>query len=164
MGELSGISYMRTTRGAYPGLYPAGTTFPVGKSKTLRQSDHDQVTLIGAGVTLHEALKAADLLASGGVQARVIDLYSIKPIDTETLAAAAQATGGRIVTAEDHHPEGGLGAAVADALLECGTQNLSITRLAVTEMPGSGKPEELLDWAGIDAQHIAAAARQLISQ
>ena len=164
MAELPGISYLRTTRGAYPGLYPAGTTFPVGKSKTLRSSDHDQVTLIGAGVTLHEALKAADLLAGGGVAARVIDLYSVKPIDTETLAAAAQATGGRIVTAEDHHPEGGLGAAVADALLDCGVQNLKIARLAVTEMPGSGKPEELLDWAGIDAQHIAAAARQLIGK
>ena len=115
-------------------------------------------------MTLHEALKAADLLASEGVNARVIDLYSVKPIDTETLAAAAQATSGRIVTAEDHHPEGGLGAAVADALLACGVQNLKISRLAVTQMPGSGTPDELLAWAGIDGQHIAAAARQLIAK
>jgi transketolase len=164
MAGLDGISYMRTTRGSYPGLYPAGTTFPVGKSKVLRQSDSDQVTLVGAGVTLYKALEAADLLASEGVNARVIDLYSVKPIDTETLAAAAKATSGRIVTAEDHHPEGGLGAAVADALLDCGVLNLKISRLAVTQMPGSGTPDELLAWAGIDAQHIAAAARQLIAK
>jgi transketolase len=163
MARTDGISYLRTTRGSYPGLYEPGTTFPLGKSKVLRSSDHDQVTLVGAGVTLHEALKAADLLAHEGIAARVIDLYSVKPIDTETLAAAAKATGGRIVTAEDHHPEGGLGAAVADALLACGEQNLRFTRLAVSGMPGSGTGPELLAWAGIDAEHIAAAARQLVS-
>ncbi len=163
MAHTPGISYMRTTRGSYPGLYEPGTAFPVGKSKVLRSSDHDQVTLVGAGVTLHECLKAADLLASSGIAARVIDCYSVKPIDAETLVNAANATGGRIVTAEDHHPEGGLGAAVADALLGSGQQNLTISRLAVREMPGSGTPEELLGWAGIDAEHIAAAARALTS-
>jgi transketolase len=161
MAHTPGISYMRTTRGSYPGLYPAGTAFPVGKAKVLRSSDADQVTLIGAGVTLHEALKAADQLAESGIAAKVIDLYSVKPIDTEALTDAAKATGGRIVTAEDHHPEGGLGAAVADALLAAGQQNLRITRLAVSGMPGSGTGEELLAWAGIDAEHIAAAARKL---
>jgi transketolase len=93
---------------------------------------------------------------------RVIDLYSVKPVDTETLVAAAEATSGRIVVAEDHHPEGGLGSAVGDALLAAGQQNLRLTHLAVREMPGSGTGTELLAWAGIDADHIAAAARKLI--
>ncbi len=162
MADLPGISYLRTTRGAYPGLYPASEKFPVGGSKVVRSGPNDQVTLVGAGVTLHEALEAADLLAGEGIAARVIDCYSVKPIDGATLASAAQATAGRIVVAEDHHPEGGLGSAVADTLLETGQQHLNLTRLAVSEMPGSGTPAELLGWAGIDAQHIAAAARALI--
>ena len=116
MADLEGVIYMRTTRGAYPVLYAAGETFPVGGSKVLRQPGDDQVTLIGAGVTLHECLAAADQLAADGISARVIDLYSVKPVDTETLTAAAAATGGRLVIAEDHHPEGGLGSAVLDAL------------------------------------------------
>jgi transketolase len=161
MAQTSGISYLRTTRGSYPGLYPPGTAFPVGKSKVLRSSDADQVTLVGAGVTLHEALQAADLLAGSGITARVIDCYSVKPIDAETLKAAAEATGGRIVTAEDHHPEGGLGSAVTDALVDARVENLQITRLAVRGMPGSGTGEELLAWAGVDAEHIADAARRL---
>ena len=162
MAQTPGISYLRTTRGSYPGLYPAGEKFPVGGSKLARSGDRDQVTLVGAGVTLHEALRAADILAGEGIAARVIDLYSIKPVDARTLVAAATATGGRIVTAEDHHPEGGLGAAVADALLAAGQQNLHLTRLAVSGMPGSGTGDELLAWAEIDADHIAAAARKLI--
>jgi transketolase len=162
MAATPGISYLRTTRGGYPGLYPAGEKFPIGGSKLVRFSDNDQVTLIGAGVTLHEALGAADILQREGIAARVIDLYSVKPVDTETLAAAAEATGGRIVVAEDHHPEGGLGSAVADALLAVGAQSIHLTHLAVREMPGSGTGEELLAWAGVDADHIAAAARKLI--
>src|SRR4029077_21109956 len=109
MADLDGISYMRTTRGAYPVLYDAAETFPVGGAKVLRSAGDDQVTLIGAGVTLHECLAAADLLAEDGISARVIDLYSVKPVDTETLTAAAAATSGRLVLVEDHHPEGGLG-------------------------------------------------------
>jgi transketolase len=162
MAVTQGISYLRTTRGGFPGLYPAGEKFPIGGSKLVRSSDSDQVTLVGAGVTLHEALKAADVLHGEGIAARVVDLYSVKPVDTATLVAAATATGGRIVTAEDHHPEGGLGAAVADALLGAGQQNLRLTRLAVSGMPGSGTGDELLAWAGIDADHIAAAARKLV--
>jgi transketolase len=163
MAHTPGISYMRTTRGSYPGLYEPGTVFALGKSKVLRSSDEDQVTLAGAGVTLHEALKAADLLAGSGIAARVIDCYSVKPLDGERLKAAAQATGGRIVVAEDHHPEGGLGSAVADCLLEFGQLNLRLAKLAVREMPGSGTAAELLAWAGIDAEHIAGAARQLVA-
>ena len=162
MAQTPGISYLRTTRGGFPGLYPAGEKFPIGGSKLVRSSGNDQVTLVGAGVTLHEALRAADILQGEGIAARVIDLYSVKPVDTETLVAAAAATGGRIVTAEDHHPEGGLGAAVADALLGAGQQGLHLTRLAVSGMPGSGTGDELLAWAEIDADHIAAAARKLV--
>jgi transketolase len=120
------------------------------------------VTLVGAGVTLHECLGAADILASEGISARVIDCYSVKPIDTEALSVAVTATDGRIVVAEDHHPEGGLGSAVADALLGAGPQAVHLRHLAVTGMPGSGTGEELLAWAGIDAAHIADAARALV--
>ena len=161
MAATAGISYIRTTRGSYPGLYPAGEAFPVGGSKVLRTGEHDEVTLIGAGITLHECMRAADILDAEGVGARVIDCYCVKPIDTPTIVAAAQATGGRIVIAEDHHPEGGLGSAVTDALLAAGQRDLSVAHLAVREMPGSGTGPELLAWAGIDAGHIAAAARRL---
>ena len=161
MADLDGVSYMRTTRGAYPVLYAEGDTFPVGGCKVLRSSAADQVTLVGAGVTLHACLEAADQLEGEGISARVIDLYSVKPIDTGTLTAAAAATGGRMVLAEDHHPEGGLGSAVLEALAGAGRADLSIAHLAVTEMPGSGTSAELLDEAGISAGHIAAAARRL---
>jgi transketolase len=163
MAATPGISYLRTTRGAYPVLYPDGETFPVGGSKLLRSGDHDQVTLVGVGVTLHACLAAAEILAEEGVHARVIDCYSVKPIDTATLAAAVDATSGRIVVAEDHHPEGGLGSAVSDALLGAGRSNLALAHLAVRGMPGSGSGEELLAWAGLDADHIAAAARNLLN-
>jgi transketolase len=163
MATTPGISYMRTTRGGYPGLYPSGETFPVGGSKVLRSGEQDTVTLVGAGVTLHECLGAAEALAAEGIRARVIDCYSVKPIDTATLVAAVQATAGRLVVAEDHHPEGGLGEAVTSALVTAGQENLHIAHLAVREMPGSGSGTELLAWAGIDADHIAAAARQLVS-
>jgi transketolase len=162
MARTPGISYMRTTRGSFPGLYPAGESFPVGGSKVVRAGDNDQVALVGAGVTLHESLGAAEILAAEGIVARVIDCYSVKPIDVETLVTAAEATGRRIVVAEDHHPEGGLGSAVADALLAAGLQDLTLTHLAVRGMPGSGTGEELLAWAGIDADHIADAARKLV--
>jgi transketolase len=161
--DLEGISYMRTTRGAYPVLYDAAETFPVGGSKVLRESGADQVTLIGAGVTLHQCLAAADTLAAEGISARVIDLYSVKPADTATLTAAAAATGGRLVMAEDHHPEGGLGSAVLDALTGQGHADLAVAHLAVREMPGSGTSQELLDASGISASHIAEAARRLLA-
>jgi transketolase len=154
---------MRTTRGAYPVLYEAGESFPVGGSKVLRSADDDQVTLIGAGVTLHACLAAADQLRDEGISARVIDLYSVKPVDTATLSAAAAATGGRLVIAEDHHPEGGIGSAVVDALTGAGRAELSIAHLAVREMPGSGTTAELLAESGIDADAIAEAARRLLA-
>ena len=162
MADLDGVAYMRTTRGAYPVLYDSAEQFPVGGAKVLRSSADDKVTLIGAGVTLHECLLAADELQADGTAVRVIDLYSVKPIDAGTLTAAAAATGGRIVVAEDHHPEGGLGSAVLDALTGAGRAELSVRHLAVREMPGSGTSTELLNSAGINAAHIAAAARELI--
>ncbi|MGP7997809.1 MAG: transketolase [Streptosporangiaceae bacterium] len=164
MADREGISYLRTTRGAYPVLYDSAETFPIGGAKVLRSSPGDQVTLIGAGVTLHACLDAAAQLESDGISARVIDVYSVKPIDTSTLAAAAAATGGRLVIAEDHHPEGGLGSAVVDALTSAGPADLTVRHLAVYEMPGSGTSAELLDAAGISASHIAGAARDLAGQ
>jgi transketolase len=163
MATTAGISYLRTTRGAYPVLYGDGEQFRVGGSKTLRSSTDDQVTLVGAGVTTHECLRAADILQQDGFHVRVIDCYSVKPIDTGSLTTAAATTGGRFVIAEDHHPEGGLGSAVTDALIGAGTSELRLRRLAVSGMPGSGSGAELMAWAGIDADHIADAARDLIS-
>ena len=162
MSDLHGVSYLRTTRGGYPVLYGPEEEFPVGGSKTLRRSAHDAVTLIGAGVTLHEALGAAEALAEEGVQARVIDAYSVKPIDAEGIRAAVAETGGRVVVAEDHHHEGGLGAAVLAALAAEPLADLHLEHLAVDGVPGSGTTAELLDWAGIDAAHIARAARTVL--
>jgi len=162
MAAHPGITYLRTTRGAYPVIYEARESFPLGGSKVPRSSAHDDVTLVGAGVTLHECLKAAELLAGEGIQARVIDCYSVKPIDGATLSEATAATSGRIVVAEDHHPQGGLGSAVTDSLLSNGPASLHVAHLAVRGMPGSGTAAELLAWAGIDAEHIAAAARALV--
>jgi transketolase len=162
MADRQGIVYMRTTRGAYPVLYEASEEFPIGGSKVLRSSGQDHVTLVGAGVTLHEALAAAETLERQGVNARVIDLYSLKPIDTPTLVAAARDTG-RLVLVEDHHPEGGLASAVLEALAGAGRLEVSVTSLAVRGMPGSGTSRELLDEAGISAHHIADAAYALVA-
>jgi len=163
MADTDGISYLRTLRPATPVLYSPDEEFEIGGSRVLRSSDDDDVALIGAGITVHEALKAAEALAEEGIAARVIDLYSIKPLDEETLRAAAEATDGRLVTAEDHWAEGGLGDAVLAALAETDDPP-RLVKLAVREMPKSGKPEELLARAGIDAEHIAAAARRLVAQ
>jgi len=162
MAERSGVVYLRTTRGAYPVLYGSGESFPVGGSKVLRSSDEDQVALIGAGVTLHACLDAAERLAGEGIAARVIDLYSVKPVDVDTLLQAVSATRGRLVVAEDHYPEGGLGAAVLEALAAAGRNDVSLAHLAVTDLPGSGTSEELIDAAGISASHIADAVRHLL--
>jgi transketolase len=162
MSRTKGISYIRTTRGAYPVVYGPGEAFEVGGSKVLRSSGRDDVSLIGAGVTLHSCLEAADQLANDGISARVIDCYSVKPVDDVTLAEAVSATSGRVVVVEDHHPEGGLGSAVTASLLGNGLLNLQVAHLAVRGMPGSGTGAELLAWAGIDADHIVAAAHELM--
>jgi transketolase len=155
MADLEGISYLRTLRPATAVVYDADEEFEIGGSRTLREGD--DVALVGAGITVHEALKAADALAQDGIEARVIDLYSIKPLDEDTLRSLTCP----IVTAEDHWPEGGLGEAVLSALAES-DERPPVVRLAVQGMPHSGKPAELLAEAGIDADGIAAAARKLV--
>jgi transketolase len=161
MAERTGIVYMRTTRGSYPVLYPPDEAFPVGGAKVVRSGPDDQVALIGAGVTLHNCLEAADTLSRDGIRARVVDLYSVKPIDTQALLDTAAATGDRLVVAEDHYPEGGIGSAVLDAFNEAG-HPVQVTHLAVRGLPGSGTPAELMDAAGISAAQIADAARKLV--
>jgi transketolase len=159
MADTEGVVFMRTTRGGYPVLYDASEEFHVGGSKVLRQSGQDQVTLIGAGVTLYNCLEAADRLAERGIPARVIDLYSVKPVDEATLREAARATGGRFVVAEDHYPEGGLAAAVLEALA---ADPPRLAHCAVRALPTSGTPAELMEAAGISAVHIAEAAQALL--
>ncbi len=162
MAGRSGISYLRTTRGDTPVIYGPDEEFPIGGSKLLRHSADDRVTIVAAGVTVHEALAAADTLAADGVPARVIDLYSVKPVDTATLHRAGVETG-RLVTVEDHRPEGGLGDAVLDAFTTAGTGPLPrVVKLAVRDMPGSATPQEQLHAAGIDAEAITTTAHTLI--
>ncbi|MDX6436582.1 MAG: transketolase, partial [Gaiellaceae bacterium] len=160
MADTKGIVFMRTLRPNTPVIYGPDEEFEVGGSKVVRSSEDDAVTIVGMGITVHEALKAADSLEEDGIKARVIDAYSIKPIDADTLQAAAEATG-KIVTVEDHFPEGGLGDAVLAALAEQ-DEHPRVVKLAVREMPRSGKPDELLSAYGIDAEHIEAAVRQLV--
>jgi transketolase len=157
MGDLDGISYLRTTRADTPVIYEPGDDFPIGGSRTLREGD--DVTIVAAGITLHEALEAAETLDGEGISARVVDCYSVKPIDEDTL----RSLGTPVVTVEDHWAEGGLGEAVLAALAEADERPRVVT-LAVRELPHSGKPAELLAAAGIDAEHIADAARRLVRE
>lgn len=150
----SGLVYLRTTRPKTPVIYGADDAFTRGGSRVLRQSNRDEATVIAAGITVFEALKAHDRLAEQGRQIRVIDAYSIQPIDRDAIVAAGLATGGRLITVEDHYAHGGLGDAVSDAVWD---QGFRVHRLAVREIPRSGAPGELLDRYGISAAAIAAA-------
>ncbi|HKI29142.1 MAG TPA: transketolase [Actinomycetota bacterium] len=161
MADLPGISFIRTTREKTPVIYGSDEAFPVGGSKTLRSSEADRVTLVGAGITVHEAVAAAGSLEGDGIAVRVVDCYTIKPIDAQTLRAAASETG-LLVTIEDHWIEGGLGDAVLAALADGGDLSGTVVKVAVTQMPGSGTPEELRDWAGISASAIADRVRSLL--
>jgi transketolase len=158
MCDLDGISYLRSTRERTPCFYGPDEEFPIGGSKTLRRSAEDAATVVAAGVTLVEALAAADRLAGEGIRVRVIDAYSVKPIDAATLARAMAETG-HLVVVEDHRVEGGLGDAVLDALAASGALAGRVTKLAVRGMPGSGTPDELRAWAGIDADAVVDAVR-----
>jgi transketolase len=160
MAGLEGIRYLRTSRGKTPVVYGPTEEFPVGGSKVLRTSPEDRLTVVAAGVTVHEALKAADHLAEQDIPVRVIDLYSVKPVDRATLREAAEHTG-CLLTVEDHRAEGGLGDAVLDAFSD-GRPVPRLVRLAVRTMPGSATPAEQLHAAGIDAESIAAAVRLLV--
>ncbi|MEU9328824.1 transketolase [Streptomyces canus] len=162
MAGLDGIRYLRTGRGESPVIYGPDEDFPIGGSKVLRFSQSDRLTVVAAGVTVHEALKAAEALDQEGIRVRVVDLYSVKPVDRATLRQAAEDTG-CLLTVEDHREEGGLGDAVLDAFAD-GRPVPRLVRLAVRTMPGSASPEEQLHAAGIDAESIAAAGRLLVEQ
>jgi len=151
-----GPVYIRSSRPKTPILYSTSEQFPAGGSKILRQSDKDVATVVGAGVTLFEALKAYGLLAKDGIAIRVVDAYSIQPIDRSGLIAAGKASNGWIITVEDHYAQGGLGDAVSEAVWD---QGFTVQRLAVREIPRSGGPEELLDRYGISAASIAKAVK-----
>ena len=161
MADVPGVVYMRTTRGAYPVLYPPDEQFIVGGSKVLGASGNDQVTLVGAGVTLHECLHAQSELRDSQIATRVIDCYSIKPLDLATFIEALAQTSGRIVIAEDHYRAGGIGEALTSALVEAGV-TLRLRHLAVRGLSCSGTPAELLDHAGISSRHIVEAAKSLL--
>jgi transketolase len=153
-----GAVYIRTSRPKTPVIYSNDEPFTVGGLKVLRESAQDAVTVVTAGVTVFEALKAYDQLKAAGTSIRVIDLYSLQPIDRGGLVAAARATGGHVITVEDHYAAGGIGDAVAEAVAGAG---FSVSRLAVREIPRSGKPEELLDRYGISSKHIVEAVRAM---
>jgi transketolase len=162
MANHDGIVYMRTTREKTPTLYSADETFSVGGSRVLRSSDNDQVTVVAAGITLHESLSAYEQLLSEGIRIRVIDVYSVKPIDEETLLAAAEEAGNKIITVEDHWPEGGLGDAVIEVFTQRDGPLPQAVKLAVQSMPGSGTPAQLLEEAGISAHHIVQAVKAIL--
>jgi transketolase len=158
MADRSGISFLRTLRGKTPVRTPPDEVVQIGGSRVAHEGD--DVAVVGCGITVDEAVQAAEKLAEDGVHARVLDCYSIKPIDAEAVRAAARECGA-LVTVEDHWPEGGLGDAVLEALAE-GDEQAKVVKLAVREMPVSGTPDELLHAAGIDAEAIASAARELV--
>ena len=159
VADFDGISYLRTTRPKTPVIYGADENFAIGGSKVVRQSGADAVTIVAAGITLHEALKAYDLLQADGIDVRVIDAYSVKPVDGDTLTRAAVETG-RIIVVEDHHAEGGLG----DAVLEAVGNRGEVRKVAVRGVPRSGKPDELIHAFGIDAESIVNEVRQAIER
>ncbi|MBI3246272.1 MAG: transketolase [Deltaproteobacteria bacterium] len=156
--SLKGTTYIRTSRPATPILYAATESFVVGGSKTLRASDKDALTIVAAGVTLHEALKAYKTLKAAGVSVRIVDAYSVKPVDKNGILAAAASTNNTVLVVEDHYAEGGLGDAVLSAVSEHGVR---VHKMAVTEVPRSGKPDELLDAHGISAQRIVEKVKRL---
>jgi transketolase len=155
MARYKGMAYLRTTRPATPLLYSADEKFPIGGSKILKKSSRDTVLVIAAGITVFEALQAHAELKKEGISIRLLDAYSVSPIDEKNIRRQADAVGGKVVVVEDHYPRGGLGSAVALAL--GGKANL--IHLAVTELPRSGEPAELLDKYGISAPHIVKAVK-----
>lgn len=162
MARRSGINYLRTSRPKTPILYSKDEQFPVPGFKVLRQSGHDCAMVIGAGITLHEALKAAAQLESQGKAIRVIDLYCVKPLDGKALVEQLRQARGCLVTVEDHWPQGGIGEAVLAALAQAGEMPAKSLLLAVRGMPHSGKPEELIDAFGISSRHIVAAVNEIV--
>ena len=163
MADLPGISYIRTTREKTPILYQPDDSFAIGGSRVVREGSGATVTVVAAGITVHEGVKAFDALAKEGTAIRLIDAYSVKPIDANGIAKSVRETGGRLVVVEDHWREGGLGEAVLAGLAGLGASDVAFRHLAVSDMPSSGKPAELLEAAGIAARDIVAAVRALIA-
>jgi transketolase len=163
MAHHHGISFLRTTREKTPVLYGSDEKFPIGGLKVLRTAPTDVCTVVAAGITLHQALAAHQQLAKEGITFRLVDLYSVKPVDGATLKRCVEETNGKLITVEDHWAEGGIGDAVLAALAEQGGGVPSVNiRLAVRDMPGSGKPQELLDAAGIGTTAITEAVKKLL--
>ncbi len=158
MAREKGIFYLRTSRPKTPVLYGNEESFPVGEAKVLRQGAGDRVTIVAAGVTLYEALKAADSLKAEGIGVTVIDAYCIKPLPRQAILDAARQTNHTVLTVEDHYREGGIGDAVAG---ELSCEGIRVYKMAVTELPHSGKPEELVARYGIDAASIAKKVKSL---
>ncbi|RLE07203.1 MAG: transketolase, partial [Candidatus Aminicenantes bacterium] len=159
LARYQGIGYLRTTRPATPLVYSRGEKFPIGGSKILRRSPQDKVLVVAAGITVFEALKAYDKLVEKGISVRIMDAYSVQPIDRQGLLQEAKGVGGKVVVVEDHYPAGGLGEAVAAAL----AGQSQIIHLAVSDLPRSGSPEELLDKFGLSASHIEQAVLSLLT-
>jgi len=157
--RYTGMAYIRTSRPKTEVIYESSEEFEVGGSKVLRQSAADVATVVAAGVTVYEALAAYDRLRSDGIAIRVVDAYSVQPIDTTTLVSAGIQTGRKLITVEDHYPVGGLGDAVSEAVADHG---MTVARLAVREIPRSGKRAELMERYGISASHIVAAVHRQV--
>ncbi|MGE0825426.1 MAG: transketolase [Candidatus Binatia bacterium] len=158
--SLRGATYIRTSRPATPVVYTNNDAFPVGGSKVLRSSKNDRITVVAAGVTVHEALTASETLKDLGIPIRVIDAYSVKPINANGLLQAVRETRGPVLVVEDHYYDGGLGDAVLNAVA---THGIQVHKLAVTEVPRSGKPEELLDMFGISARRIVECVQKIVA-
>jgi transketolase len=162
MLDWPGLSYLRVLRGETTVLTPLETAVRIGGSREIGASSDDRLAIVASGVTVGEAVEAMELLRADGIKARVVDAYSIKPLDAETVASALAAVDGRVVVVEDHRPEGGLGSAVAEAMAERGA-TIRMRHLAVREMPGSAEPAQQRAAAGIDAHAIREAALELVA-
>nr|XP_019963936.1 PREDICTED: transketolase-like [Paralichthys olivaceus] len=159
--NTKGLCYIRTSRPENNMIYNCNEDFHVGQAKVVYKTNDDHVTVVGAGVTLHEALAAVEMLKKERINIRVIDPFTIKPLDSKTIIDNARATRGRIITVEDHYYEGGLGEAVCSAVVN--ETGFNVHRLAVSQVPRSGKPQELLRIFGIDRDAIVQAVRKMLS-
>jgi len=157
--RTEGICFIRTTRANTPVIYGNDEQFQVGHGKIVKQSKTDKVLVVGAGITLMEAVKAAETLAQGGIHVCVMDPFTIKPLDVGLLVDHAKRCGGKVLTVEDHYPEGGIGEAVCSALAH--VPNITVKRIAVMELPRSGTPDALMDRFGLSAKHIVEAVKEM---
>jgi transketolase len=159
LAVYKGMGYIRTTRPATPLIYSRGEKFPIGGSKILRRGSRDELTVVAAGITVHESLKAFDVLKKEGIRIRVIDAYSIEPLDRKTIQREVTSAGGKVIVVEDHFAGGGLGDAVAQALVGKAT---ALRHLCIRELPRSGKPQELLDKYGIGVHSIVRNVKEMV--